>query len=405
MQTLTKKERMRRALGRQPVDRLPVQTNYTGVMGAKLAAHFGCSVKELAARLDNHFLRVDVTHSPRLSADGKVSFDWWGAGWGTETEGYWHAVSPLAESADLASYAWPDPEAPGLLANAERVIAADGGQHFIAPNFGFALFERAWSLRGFDQLLMDFVDQPAWAEELLDRITDIQVKLARRFLALGRSRREEAQTPFTPHASRLTLNQSLLTSAATGGIDGSYFGDDYGAQRSLLFSPKLWRQMIKPRLGRMFAVFREAGLPVILHSDGDIWPILPDLVDIGLTCLNPVQPEVLEHTRLYREFGQHLSFYGGISTQEVLPRVTPAEVRAAMLACVRDLAPEGTGLMLGPSHRMQSDIPVENVAAMREVFSELAPHGAERGGAGDFRLGALENRERAQPHTPDQGLS
>ena len=338
---MTKKERMSRALRRLPVDRLPVQTNYTGVMGARLAAHFQCSSSELAARLDNHLLRVDITHTPRLSPDGKVSSDWWGAGWGTETEGYWHAVAPLTASTDLAGFSWPDPQAEKLLDDAKRVIAADGGEHFIAPNFGFALFERAWSLRGFDQLLMDLVDQPAWVEELLDRITLIQVTLAKRFVALG--------------------------------VDGGYFGDDYGAQRSLLFSPKTWRQLFKPRLARMFAVFREAGLPVILHSDGDIWPILPDLVDIGLTCLNPVQPEVLEHTRLYREFGQHLSFYGGISTQEVLPKVSPAEVRAATLACIRDLAPDGTGLILGPSHRMQSDIPPENVAAMLEVFPKSNP--------------------------------
>ena len=333
---MTKKERMCRALRRQPVDRLPVQTNYTGVMGVRLAAHFGCSTHELAARLDNHLLRVDVAHTPRLSADGQVSFDWWGAGWGTETEGYWHADAPMAHTTDLAAYPWPDPDAAALLAEAERAIAADGGQHFVAPNFGFALFERAWSLRGFDLLLMDLLDQPTWVEELLDRITEIQVRLAKRFVAVG--------------------------------VDGGYFGDDYGAQRGLLFSPKLWRQMIKPRLARLFAVFREAGLPVMLHSDGDIWPILPDLVDIGLTCLNPVQPEVLEHARLYREFGKHLSFYGGISTQEVLPKVSPSEVRAATLACILDLAPDGTGLILGPSHRMQSDLPPENVAAMLEAF-------------------------------------
>lgn len=336
--SLTQRERLHRALRREPVDRLPVQTNYTGAMGAKLAASFRCAPQELAARLDNHLLRVDVAHTPRLSPDGQVSFDWWGAGWGTETEGYWHAVAPLAGSSDLAAYPWPDPHAPALLAEAARVIAADGGQHFVAPNFGFALFERAWSLRGFDTLLMDLVVRPAWVEQLLDRITEIQVALAKRFVALN--------------------------------VDGGYFGDDYGAQRGLLFSPKLWRQMIKPRLARMFAVFRDAGLPVMLHSDGDIWPILPDLVDIGLTCLNPVQPEVLGHARLYREFGQRLSFYGGISTQEVLPRVSPAEVRAATLACIRDLAPAGTGLLLGPSHRMQSDIPVENVVAMLETFRD-----------------------------------
>ena len=136
----------------------------------------------------------------------------------------------------------------------------------------------------------------------------------------------------------------------------------------LTSSDNLSRRHVHPRLAKMFAVFREAGLPVILHSDGDIWPILPDLVDIGLTCLNPVQPEVLEHARLQREFGQHLSFYGGISTQEILPKASFAEVRAATLACIRDLAPDGTGLILGPAHRMQSDIPVENVAAMLEAF-------------------------------------
>lgn len=335
---LSRKERFRRALSRQPVDRLPTQTNYTGVMAAKLAAFFQCSVAELPNHFDNHLLRVDVTHRPQAQPAAAFACDWWGAGWGTETEGYWHAHAPLAQSDDLASYPWPDPKAPDLLQEAHQAIAADHGRHFVVPNFGFALFERAWSLRGFDALLMDFVDRPTWVEELLDRICEIQVRLARRFVELG--------------------------------VDGGYFGDDYGAQRGLLISPRLWRQLIKPRLARMFAVFRDAGLPVLLHSDGDIWPILPDLVDIGVSCLNPVQPEVLAHPKLYREFGHCLSFYGGISTQEVLPNASPEAVRQATFACVRELAPHGTGLVLGPSHRMQSDIPPANVAAMLEAFSQ-----------------------------------
>ena len=334
--TLSPKERMRRALWRQPVDRLPVQTNYTPLMGRKLEAAFKISSAELPARLDNHLLRLELTCPRRLSADGRIGFDWWGAGWDTQTEGYWHAYSPLAEVTDLAAFPWPDPEGSDLLADAARVLAADGGRQFTAPNFGMCLFERAWSLRGFDALLMDLVEEPEWAAELLERITVIQIRLAQRFVALG--------------------------------VDGGYFGDDYGAQRSMLFSPKIWREMFKPRLARIFAVFRDAGLPVILHSDGDIWDILPDLVEIGLTCLNPVQPEVLEHQRLCREFGSKLSFYGGISTQTVLPAGTPEAIRAATAACVRDLAPDGTGLILGPSHRMQSDIPVENVAIMLAAF-------------------------------------
>jgi len=198
------------------------------------------------------------------------------------------------------------------------------------------LFERAWSLRGFDALLVDMMDQPLWVEELLERITVIQIALARRFLALG--------------------------------VDAGYFGDDYGAQNSLLFSPRVWRQMYKPRLARMFAVFREAGLPVILHSDGDIRAILPDLVEIGVSALNPVQPEVLNHSWLRREFRKNLAFYGGISTQEVLPHGETSQVQAAVEQCVHDLAPDGTGLLLGPSHRMQSDISAENVEAMLNAF-------------------------------------
>lgn len=333
---LSKKERTRRALAREPVDKLPTQVNYTAAMAQKLAAWFHVPAAELDARLDNHLLRIGISHSNKRSADGLVAFDWWGAGWSTETEGYWHSSAPMAAGTDLDRYAWPDPREPALLEGAQRALSADGKTHFVIANFGFALFERAWSLRGFDNLLVDIMDRPAWVEALLDRITWIQVALARRFVALK--------------------------------VDGGYFGDDYGAQSSLLFSPRTWKQMFKPRLARMFAVFRDAGLPVILHSDGDIRAILPDLVDIGLTALNPIQPEVLDHQWLWQEFGNDLAFYGGISTQDVLLRDDAKAIRAATETCMRVLAPRGTGLLVGPSHRMQSDIRPESVGAMLSAF-------------------------------------
>ncbi len=333
---VTRKERMRRALERQSVDRLPVQTNYTTPMGVCLAKHFGCLPGELSARLDNHLLRVELGYARQIRDDGRTALDWWGAGWDTQTEGYWHTYAPLARPEDLEHYAWPDPQDPDLLNEAARQLREDRGQHFVAPNFGLCLFERAWSLRGFDQLLIDLLERPDWVARLLDQITEIQLALAERFIALG--------------------------------VDGGYFGDDYGAQRGMLFSPKVWRQLFKPRLARLFAVFRDQGLPVILHSDGDIWAILPDLIEIGLTCLNPVQPEVMDHARLVREFGLNLSFYGGISTQTVLPSGSRRHVQDAVFRCIHDLAPRGTGLILGPSHRMQTDIPVQNVEAMLEAF-------------------------------------
>lgn len=333
---MTPKERMTRALRHQPLDRLPTQINYTASMGAQMAEHFGVAQAELPQFLGNHLLRVDLTDAPRFSPDGRLEYDWWGAGFDVEEEGYYTAYNPLADSKDLEAFPWPDPEAPGLLDNAAAQIAADGGQHFVAPNFGWALFERAWSLRGFEHFLLDLALDTPFVEDILERITEIQLVLIRRFIALG--------------------------------VDGGYFGDDYGAQENLLFSPAMWRQLIKPRLARLFAPFREAGLPIIMHSDGNIKAILPDLVEIGLTTLNPVQPESLDHAWLKQTFGMQLAYYGGISTQTVLPYGAPDAVRQAVAACRSTLGPEGSGLLLAPSHRMMSDIPMQNVDALLEAF-------------------------------------
>jgi uroporphyrinogen decarboxylase len=333
------KERVRCALLHQPVDRIPTQINYTTRMGAQIAQMLGVTPDELPARLGNHLLRLEVEAQRRLSADGKVSYDVWGAGWSTEQEGYYLEYAPLSENRDLDAFGWPDPTAANLLDNATRALAADNGAHFVVPNFGFSLFERAWSLRGFENFLADTALDPVYAGELLDRITVIQTALAQRFIALG--------------------------------VDGGYFGDDYGGQMALLISPRAWRMLIKPRLARIFAPFRAAGLPIILHSDGQIRAILPDLVEIGVTAINPVQPEVLGHRWLQTQYGDALAFYGGISTQNVLPYGTAVEIKAAVCDCTRTLTRDGTGLILGPSHRMMTDIPMENVAALLEAMDVM----------------------------------
>ena len=309
-------------------------------MGEKLAAHLNVAVEDLPGCLGNHLRRVDLAWPHRISEDGKLYFDWWGVGWSTETEGYWPLVTPLAGSEDLDAFAWPDPNASHLLDNAASLIERDEGEHLIAPNFGFCLFERAWSLRGFESFCIDLAEDQAFAGELLDRITDIQVTLARRFVELG--------------------------------VDAGYLGDDYGAQRGMLFSPLTWRKLLKPRLARIFDAFHQGGLPVILHSDGDIAEIIPDLVEIGLDVLNPVQPEVLDLAWLRSNYGDRLAFYGGVSTQTVLPFGKPEDVRAAVEKCMRVLASNGTGLVLAPSHRMTADIPMENVDALLEAFRQDA---------------------------------
>ncbi len=337
---LTRSERVRRALTYQEVDRLPTQFNYTGSMGQAMAEHFGVDPADLPERLDNHLARLDLTYEPRYSEDGAVRFDWWGAGHDTHEEGYYIRVAPLAEDRDLDTYDWPDPHDPHLLDEAKAVREQVGDSAFVVPNVGWALFERVWSLRGFENTLLELALDPAYIGELMDRIVEIRLVVIERYLELG--------------------------------VDGAYFGDDYGAQVSTLFSPVTWREIVKPRLARLFEPFLDRGLPVMMHSDGDIASVVPDLVEIGLTALNPVQPEVVDHRWLHREFGGKLAFYGGVSTQTVLPYGTPEEVKDAARRCVADLAPNGTGLMLAPSHRMMSDIPMANIEALMEAMEELA---------------------------------
>lgn len=338
--TMTRKERMRRSIQHQPVDRIPTQINYTAGMGQLMADHFGVSVADLPEFLGNHMIRVDLSHPGTLSADGAVRFDWWGVGFDTKEEGYFAAVSPLKENRDLDAYPWPDPLAPDLLNDAAHTIATMGDDYFITPNFGFVLFERAWTLRGFEQFFVDMARDSGFTEALLDRITDIQLQLIHRYIDLG--------------------------------VDGGYFGDDYGAQKNLLFSPRMWRRYIKPRLAKLFAPYIERGMPILMHSDGQIQKILPDLVEIGLTTLNPVQPEVLDHQWLHENFAGKLAFYGGVSTQTVLPYGKPAEVKAAVQQAITTLAPEKTGLLIAPSHRMMTDIPMQNVEALLEAYRALA---------------------------------
>ena len=337
--SLTRKERMRLAVTHQPVDYIPSQINYTPGMGQMMSEYFNIPVPDLPEFLGNHMIRVDTDFPGVLSEDGKVKFDWWGVGFDTAEEGYFAAVSPLAGNNDLDSYPWPDPNDPTLLLGAEKIIKEKGDEYFITPNFGFVLFERAWTLRGFEQFFMDMAVDPGFTEELFDRIVDIQLTLINRYIDLG--------------------------------VAGGYFGDDYGAQKNLLFSPKMWRKYIKPRLAKLFAPFVERGMPILMHSDGQIQKILPDLVEIGLTTLNPVQPEVLDHEWLVENFEGKLAFYGGVSTQTVLPYGTPAEVKTAVTAATSILAPNHTGLLVAPSHRMMTDIPMANVAAMLEAFKEL----------------------------------
>lgn len=147
------------------------------------------------------------------------------------------------------------------------------------------------------------------------------------------------------------------------GVDGGYTGDDFGSQNGLLFSPEIWREVFKPRYKKLWGVFKEAGRPVFHHSCGDIRKILPDMIEIGLDVLNPIQPQAMPIEELADKYGKNLTFWGGISVQKTLPFGTKGEVEKEIYESIQVLG-RYNKYIVGPSHDMTSDISMENFDAM-----------------------------------------
>jgi len=186
-----------------------------------------------------------------------------------------------------------------------------------------------------EDLLADMIQEPAFVDALLDAICDHNLK--------------------------------VMDIALEYPLDGFYFGDDWGQQKGLIMGPALWRRFIRPRLARMYAHAKEKGLKVFQHSCGDIHDVFPDLIEIGLDVYQTFQPEIYDIRSVKKEFGRDLSFFGGISTQRLLPFGTPEEIRAKTREILSVMRPGG-GYILSPTHAVPGDVPPENIMAMLDVF-------------------------------------
>jgi uroporphyrinogen-III decarboxylase len=149
------------------------------------------------------------------------------------------------------------------------------------------------------------------------------------------------------------------------GVDMIWLGDDIGIQNTMLMSPGMWRRYFKPRMAALIASLKiiNPALKIAYHSDGVIYPIIPDLIEIGIDVLNPIQPASMDPIRLKREYGDRLCFWGSLDIQHTLPYGTPQDVRAEVLARLETIG-RGGGLIIGPTHNVQLDTPLENFWAM-----------------------------------------
>jgi uroporphyrinogen decarboxylase len=275
--------------------------------------------------------------------------DHWGIIWRRPEGGtcFHIAEYPLRNATrhDLEDYPWPDGTRADLvifLAEKARYLCEETS-YAVLGEFSGHVFERAQMVRGFDRFLLDLVTDRSFAEGLMDRILAIETDIVSTFL--------DAVGPF---------------------IDIIAFKDDIGMQAGPVISPAMFRDMVKPRLGKLVEVIRsKTRAKVWFHSCGSVYYAIPDLLDIGIDILNPVQVMArdMDTARLKRQFGNNLCFWGGVDTQQVLPFGPPEDVKSEVKRRVSDLAPGG-GYVLASVHNIEADVPGENIWAMYQAAQQ-----------------------------------
>ena len=239
--------------------------------------------------------------------------------------------------AELESFPWPQPE--WFDYTTVRAQLEPWSDFAIAAT-GCSVFQHPTLFRGIERFLLEMATAPDVAEYIMDRVTDF----------------------YYGYFERLFAEVGDL-------IDIFRLADDIGAQNNLLISPKMLRRFVAPRVAKCAALAHRYDIKVLFHTDGNIRPAIPQMIEWGIDVLDPVQPEVpdMDAVELKREFGDRLSFSGGVSAQEVLPFGDVAAVEAEVKRVIDALGPGG-GYILSPGHpALQVDVPVENVVAMYET--------------------------------------
>lgn len=243
-----------------------------------------------------------------------------------------HPLSVVTGVGQLEELPWPDVDLDEPYRHIPDTIAAvhDRGRAAIGQ-MDCTAFEMTWYLRGMDNVYLDLVDGTGIADWLLDWFT---------------------------HRAEVAVRHY-----ARAGADIIWLGDDVGTQRGMMMAVPFWREHLKPRLKRVIDSARaEQTAPfwVAYHSDGDIRPIIPDLIEIGVEILNPVQPECMPVGPTIAAYRDRLAFWGMVGTQTTMPFGTPDDVRVAV-GELRTLAEDGARIVLSPTHAIEPDVAWENL--------------------------------------------
>jgi len=341
---------LRAGLGLPPVDvRVGDLTQQLAEVDTDVMDLLGCDVRLVGPRPSAGYRRE------MAEADGYTSFlDEWGVGRRMPVNGglYYDSFgSPLGGEVDAAAidaYPWPDPTDPARyegMAEAARQIAEVEGRAVFVGSICGGLSEGLFKMRGFEDGYMDLAAEPERARQVMEKI--LEIKLA--------------------YWDRVLRELGDL-------VDVVGEADDLGGQDRPLFAPATYRALVKPLQAELFSFIRaRTSAKIFFHTCGAVRDLLPDLIEVGVDVLNPVQVSAtgMDSADLKREFGRDLVFWGGgVDTQRVLGAGTPDEVRAEVRRRVADLRGDG-GFVFAAVHNIQPNVPAANILAMWSALREV----------------------------------
>jgi uroporphyrinogen decarboxylase len=328
---MTKREIIRLTLNGGVPPYVPWSFKFTQEPTDLIRNHY--QVKDIDFPLENHILNLGSDIGFFEELPNNLFRDVFGVVWDrTVDKDIGVPIEPVLKDPSLDGYQFPDPHDPRFFANIHDQISAKPDL-FRVFQIGFSLFERAWTLRGMENLLTDFFLNPGFVRELMESIT--------------------------------RYNLAQIEKAISYDIDAVYFGDDWGQQHGLIMGYDLWKDFILPCLIQMYQRVKRSGKFVMIHSCGDVDELFPDLIDAGVSCFNPFQPEVMDVHSLLKQYHKKLCFHGGLSIQKTLPFGSTLEVMAETSRLIKQ--GELGGLILAPSHSVESDTPFENILAFIQV--------------------------------------
>jgi uroporphyrinogen decarboxylase len=383
MVEMNSRERLLTALDHREPDRIPLDLGSTQVTGIHAVAYRNLraalglppvepticdAIQQLALPDDDivEKLGVDVRglfplNSHNWNIVDEDAGDYWAYHdeWGIthhrpKSGGLYYSVvaNPLSDSVtreDVRAYAWPHTGDPHRIAGLRDLARSyrDKGQAVMIKGVLAGIFEMSQRVRGMQNIMMDLVSDPDLACAFLDKM--VELKIAFWEMAL-------------PQLAEV--------------VDVVSEADDYGTQESQLVSPRMFREIFKPRLATLFKRIKQLApnAKLFFHSDGNLRPILPDLIEIDVDILNPIHitAKGMEPVALKKDFGKDLVFWGGaVETQSVLPFGTPEEVKENVKRNLDALAPGG-GYVFNTIHNIQADVPPENMIALFEALREYA---------------------------------